>query len=77
MRVYVNAVPVDAADGQTAVDAVRLFDAVAADGVANGSMIITDSRGLPAPPSTPLHGGAIFRLIPARQRDADTAVDGD
>ena len=77
MRVYVNAVPVDAPDGQTAVDAVRLYDAAAADAVDGGSMIITDSRGLPAPPSTPLHGGAIFRLIPARQREADSAVDGD
>ncbi|HET6680908.1 MAG TPA: hypothetical protein VFG84_06880 [Gemmatimonadaceae bacterium] len=77
MRVYVNAVPVDAEDGQTALDAVRLFDAATADDVEGGSTIITDSRGLPAPPSTPLHGGAIFRLVPARHRDADSAAEGD
>ncbi len=77
MRVYVNAVPFDAAVGQTALDAVRQYDAAAADDVERGALIITDSRGLPAAPATPLHGGAIFRLVPARHRDGSAVTDDD
>ena len=77
MRVYVNAAPVDAPEGGTALDAIRLFDADAADAVAAGTTLITDSRGLPAPADSPLHGGAIFRLVPARKRATDPAGDGE
>ena len=73
MRVYVNASPIDAPDGGTALDAVRVFDAAAADAVVAGTTVITDSRGLPAPADAPLHGGAIFRLVPARRRAAEGA----
>lgn len=68
MRVYVNAVALDLPDGSTALDAVRAWNAPAADAVAAGEKVLADSRGLPASPDTPLHGGAIFRVLPARRR---------
>lgn len=68
MRVYVNAVPLDVPDGSTALDAVRAWSPSAADAVALGEKVLADSRGLPASPDTPLHGGAIFRVLPARRR---------
>jgi hypothetical protein len=68
MRVYVNATALDLPEGSTALDAVRAWDTAAADAVAAGAKVLADSRGLPASPDTPLHGGAIFRVLPARQR---------
>ncbi|HEX6052341.1 MAG TPA: hypothetical protein VFZ21_23910 [Gemmatimonadaceae bacterium] len=76
MRVYVNAVALDLPDGSTALDAVRAWSAPAADAVAAGEKVLADSRGLPASPDTPLHGGAIFRVLPARRRhDGDEPSD--
>ena len=76
MRVYVNSTGLDVPDGATALDAVRAWDATAADDVATGQRVIADSRGLPAAPDTPAHGGAIYRVLPARRRaDADELSD--
>jgi hypothetical protein len=76
MRVYVNSTGLDVPDGATALDAVRAWNATAADEVAIGERIIADSRGLPAAPDTPAHGGAIYRVLPARRRhDADESSD--
>jgi hypothetical protein len=61
MRVYVNSVGLDVPDGATALDAVRAWNATAAD-----------SRGLATSPETRVHGGAIFRVLPVRRR-----ADGD
>ena len=76
MRVYVNSTGLDVPDGATALDAVRAWNATAADEVAVGERVIADSRGLPASPDTPAHGGANYRLLPARRRaDADEPSD--
>ena len=76
MRVYVNSTGLDVPDGATALDAVRAWNATAADEVAIGERVIADSRGLPAAPDTPAHGGAIYRVLPARRRhDADQPSD--
>jgi len=66
--VYINGAGVDAPAGATALDAVRLWSADAAADVERGARALTDSRGLPAAPDTPVHGGAIFRLVSGRQR---------
>jgi hypothetical protein len=71
MRVYVNATGLDVPDGATALDAVRAWNASAADDVAVGERVIADSRGLPAAPDSPAHGGAIYRVLPARRRRDD------
>ena len=76
MRVYVNAVALDLPEGSTALDAVRAWNASAADAVAAGEKVLADSRGLPASPDSLLHGGAIFRVLPARRRhEADEPSD--
>jgi len=71
VRVYVNGSGVDAPANGTALDAVRLWNAAAAAEVERGARALTDSRGLPTPPDTPVHGGAIFRLVSARQRNEE------
>jgi hypothetical protein len=76
MRVYVNSTGLDLPPGSTALDAVRAWNATAADEVALGERLIADSRGLQTSPDAPLHGGAIFRVLPARRRpDADEPND--
>jgi hypothetical protein len=76
MRVYVNAIGLDVPDGATALDAVRAWNDAAADEVAVGERVIADSRGLPAAPDSRAHGGAIYRVLPARRRrDEDETSD--
>lgn len=70
-RVFVNGTALDVRRGATILDAVRQWDAAAANAVDRGTSLITDSRGLPAAPDAPIQAGAIFRVIPARgQRSA-------
>jgi hypothetical protein len=84
VRVFVNGVALDAPSGATALDAVRGWSSEVAEAVARGERVITDSRGLPAPPDALVQAGAIFRIIPvssrrgARDRPAEqlTAHDG-
>jgi hypothetical protein len=71
MRVYVNASPVDVPAGSTALDAVRSWNAAAADAVAAGDRMLTDSRGLPAASHSPAFAGAIFRVVAIRARADD------
>jgi hypothetical protein len=68
MRVYVNSTGLDVPPGSTALDAVRAWNAAAADEVALGDRVIADSRGLQTSPDAPVHGGAIFRVLPVRRR---------
>jgi len=70
LLVFVNARAVQVASGATVLDAVRAFDPAEGDALAAGTRGVTDSRGLPATPSTPVHGGAIFRLVSARAGQA-------
>lgn len=70
VRVYVNARGHDVPMGATALDAVAAADAAEAAAVAAGARLITDSRGLPVPPATPVYGGVIYRTVSARSRDA-------
>ena len=69
IRVFVNAAPVDAADGATALDCVRTWRADEADAVAAGQRIITDSRGLPIATDSAASAGSIYRTIPNRGRE--------
>ena len=70
VRVFVNGKGFDARRGATAIDAVALHAAADADAVRAGTLLVTDSRGLPIPAETPLVAGAVFRLVPNRERDA-------
>ena len=70
LRVFIDARGVDVPPGATAIDAVEAFDSSAAAAVRGGQKILTDSRGLPVDGDTALESGAIFRLIPKRDRSA-------
>jgi hypothetical protein len=69
VRVFVNGRGYDAAASGTALDAVALYAAADAERVRAGSLLVTDSRGLPIAAETPLFNGAVLRLIPNRERD--------
>jgi hypothetical protein len=70
VRVFVDGKGYDAATGGTALDAVALHATADADRVRAGTLLVTDSRGLPIAVDSPLFNGAVFRLIPNRERDA-------
>ena len=72
IRAYVNGKGVDVPAGASAIDAVRAWDAAAADQVVAGERALTDSRGLPLEPSAILSGGSILRLVSGRRRGAAT-----
>ena len=78
VRVFVNGKGLDAAAGGTALDAVALHGSEDAERVRAGSLIVTDSRGLPVSADTPLFNGAVLRLVPNRERDtSDPAAPFD
>lgn len=67
VRVYINAKAIDVDAAATALDAVEAWDAEQAIAVRNGDRLITDSRGIVTDNATPVHNGAIFRIVRARQ----------
>jgi hypothetical protein len=71
VRIYINAKPVEVAASATALDAVEVWDATQAAAIRRGERLITDSRGIVTGNDTPLHNGAIFRIIRARQASDD------
>ena len=74
VRIYINAKPVDVAATATAIDAVEQWDSTQAAAIRSGERMITDSRGIPTTVDAPVHNGAIFRIVRARQI-ADQAED--
>lgn len=64
--VFVNSAKVELPAESTALDAIRLWNADAALEVASGARIVLDDRGLPIDSGTVIHGGSIYRLVPAR-----------
>lgn len=71
VRVYINARPIDVDAAATALDAVQAWDETEAVAVRNGERMITDSRGIVTANATPVHNGAIFRIVRARQTAGD------
>lgn len=67
VRVYINAKPVDVVATATALEAVEQWDSTQAAAIRNGERMITDSRGIPTTADAPVHNGAIFRIVRARQ----------
>lgn len=70
IRVYVDSVALDVQHGATVIDAVRAASDDLARAVAEGTRMVTDSRGLPVEPDAALHGGAILRVVAVRMKDA-------
>jgi hypothetical protein len=71
VRVYINARAVEVDAAATALQAVEVWDETQAVAVRNGERMITDSRGIITANDTPVHNGAIFRIVRARQSDTD------
>jgi hypothetical protein len=71
VRIYINAKPVEVAATATALDAVEVWDETQAAAIRRGDRLITDSRGIVTANDTPLHNGAIFRIVRARQPSND------
>jgi hypothetical protein len=71
VRIYINAKPVEVAATATALDAVEVWDETQAAAIRRGDRLITDSRGIVTANDTPLHNGAIFRIVRARQTSND------
>lgn len=69
IRAYVNGHGVDVPAASSAIDAVRAWDAAAADQVTAGERALTDSRGLPLDPSAVLEAGSIVRIVSGRRRE--------
>lgn len=67
VRIYINAKPVDVAASATALEAVEQWDSSQAAAIRNGERMITDSRGIRTTADSPVHNGAIFRIVRARQ----------
>ncbi|MEO8579010.1 MAG: hypothetical protein ABI469_02095 [Gemmatimonadales bacterium] len=74
VRVYINTKPIDVARSGTALDAIEAWDGAQAAAVRRGERLITDSRGIVTANDTPVHNGAIFRIVRARQ---DAGEDSD
>ena len=64
--VFVNATKIELPSDSTALEAVRLWNEAAAREVSDGTRVILDDRGLPIGAGTTVHGGSIYRLVPAR-----------
>jgi hypothetical protein len=71
VRIYINANGLEVPSGATALEAVEAWDAAAAVAIKGGERMITDSRGLPTDPQSPVHNGAIFRIVRARHAEDD------
>jgi hypothetical protein len=71
VRIYINAKPVDVDPAATALQAVEAWDETQAVAIRNGERLITDSRGIVTANDTPVHNGAIFRIVRARQIAGD------
>lgn len=71
VRIYINARPVDVAANATALEAVAQWDSSQAAAIRSGERMITDSRGIPTTADAPVHNGAIFRIVRARQLTDD------
>jgi hypothetical protein len=72
VRIYINAKGIDVLPATTVLGAVEEWDAHVAAEIRSGEKMITDSRGLRAEPESPVHNGAIFRVVRARQEAPDT-----
>lgn len=75
VRVYINARPVEVDASATAIQAVEAWDETQAVAIRMGERMITDSRGIVTANDTPVHNGAIFRIVRTRQGNPDADAD--
>jgi len=66
VRVFINERGVSVPRTATVLAAVQALDPTLGEALEAGRQRLTDSRGLPVDATSPVHGGAIFRLLPVR-----------
>ncbi|MBC8088406.1 MAG: hypothetical protein H7Z40_14145 [Phycisphaerae bacterium] len=71
IAVFVNERTYSLPRGATVLDAVRTSSPEDADALSAGRTRVTDSRGLPLAPDAVITGGAILRVMPVRDKQAD------
>jgi hypothetical protein len=71
VRIYINARAIEVDASATALEAVEAWDEIQAAAVRSGERMITDSRGIVTANNSPVHNGAIFRIVRARQSGGD------
>jgi hypothetical protein len=67
VRIFVNAKPLDVGSSSTALQAIEVWDATVAAAIKKGERMITDSRGIVMANDSPMHNGAILRIVRVRQ----------
>lgn len=72
-RCFVNDTGVAIPAGTCALDAVRAHDTVLAERIEAGEGHLTDGRGLPLPPESPVGPGDIIRAVISARRGGRTA----
>lgn len=71
VRVFVNGSAYSVPRGATVIDAVRTCNAEEARLALAGERAVTDSRGLPVGLDALVSGGAVLRVVSARQLKRD------
>jgi hypothetical protein len=71
--VFVNERPVRVAAGADALAAVAALDPALGRQLAAGAAQLSDGRGIPLAPATPVFAGAIFRCVVSARRPRDEA----
>jgi hypothetical protein len=71
VRIYINSTALEVPSSATAIEAIDAWNSAEAGAIRGGERMITDSRGLPADPQSPVHNGAIFRIVRVRQTEGD------
>ena len=67
VRIYIDGKGVDADACATALVALEAHNADVARLVREGTRVIVDNRGLPAPLDQPVSNGSIFRVVSSKQ----------
>jgi hypothetical protein len=68
LTIFVNERPLRVARGAAVADAVRAHDPALAEPLARGQVRLTDGRGIPIAPDTPLGQGDIIRAVVSARR---------
>ena len=71
IRVFVNATALDLPLGARVSDALAVYDPALASGVAGGTVLVTDGRGIEIENESPLAAGSILRVLARARRGVD------
>jgi hypothetical protein len=70
IRIFINEEPLTVPAGASVRDAVEQHDDGLLGALDDGSVFVTDGRGIDLAPESVLHGGSILRVVVSRRRSA-------